>query len=237
MLAELMRFKQGIAVAGTHGKTTTTSLDRQRARRRRARSDVRHRRAPAVGRRQRAPRQGRVPRRRSRRVRRVVPVPAAGARGGHQHRRRPHGDLRPRLRDAEATRSSTSCSACRSTASRWCASTTPNVRDDPAADHQADASPTAWRGRATCARSTCARGAGACASCAQRQADRADLDVELNLPGVHNVLNALAAIAVGREVGVADAAIAKALAEFTRRRPALPALRRRARSTAAARSR
>ena len=41
-----------------------------------------------------------------------------------------------------------------------------------------------------------------------------DLDVELNLPGAHNVQNALAAIAVGREVGVADAAIAKALAEF-----------------------
>ena len=33
-------------------------------------------------------------------------------------------------------------------------------------------------------------------------------------PGVHNVRNALAAIAVGREVGVGDAAIAKALAEF-----------------------
>jgi UDP-N-acetylmuramate--alanine ligase len=41
-----------------------------------------------------------------------------------------------------------------------------------------------------------------------------DLAVELALPGVHNVLNALAAIAVGREVGVADAAIARALAEF-----------------------
>ena len=41
-----------------------------------------------------------------------------------------------------------------------------------------------------------------------------DLVVELNLPGVHNVQNALAAIAIGREVGVADAAIAKALAEF-----------------------
>jgi UDP-N-acetylmuramate--alanine ligase len=41
-----------------------------------------------------------------------------------------------------------------------------------------------------------------------------DLPVELNLPGVHNVQNALAAIAVGREVGVADAAIARALAEF-----------------------
>ena len=26
MLAELMRFKQSVAVAGTHGKTTTTSM-------------------------------------------------------------------------------------------------------------------------------------------------------------------------------------------------------------------
>ena len=41
-----------------------------------------------------------------------------------------------------------------------------------------------------------------------------DLVVELNLPGVHNVRNALAAIAIGREVGVTDEAIAKALAEF-----------------------
>ena len=41
-----------------------------------------------------------------------------------------------------------------------------------------------------------------------------DLPVELNLAGVHNVQNALAAIAVGRQTGVADAAIAKALAEF-----------------------
>ena len=41
------------------------------------------------------------------------------------------------------------------------------------------------------------------------------LDVMLNLPGEHNVLNALAAIAVGREVGAPDAAIAKALAEFS----------------------
>ena len=41
-----------------------------------------------------------------------------------------------------------------------------------------------------------------------------DLPVELNLPGVHNVQNALAAIAIGREAGVIDAAIAKALAEF-----------------------
>jgi len=40
------------------------------------------------------------------------------------------------------------------------------------------------------------------------------LDVTLNLPGRHNVQNALSAIAVGTELGIADAAIAKALAEF-----------------------
>ena len=41
-----------------------------------------------------------------------------------------------------------------------------------------------------------------------------NLAVELAAAGLHNVQNALAAIAIGREVGVADAAIAKALAEF-----------------------
>ena len=40
------------------------------------------------------------------------------------------------------------------------------------------------------------------------------LDVTLNLPGRHNVQNALSAIAVGTELGIADAAIVKALAEF-----------------------
>jgi len=42
----------------------------------------------------------------------------------------------------------------------------------------------------------------------------ADLMVTLNLPGIHNVLNALAAIAVGMEVGVPAQRIVKALAEF-----------------------
>ena len=44
--------------------------------------------------------------------------------------------------------------------------------------------------------------------------DLPDLDVTLNLPGLHNVRNALAAIAVGTEVDVDDAAICKALAQF-----------------------
>ena len=40
------------------------------------------------------------------------------------------------------------------------------------------------------------------------------LSIELNLPGIHNVLNALAAISVATELGVEDAAIVKALADF-----------------------
>lgn len=39
-------------------------------------------------------------------------------------------------------------------------------------------------------------------------------DVMLNLPGEHNVLNALAAVAIASELNVPDAAIVKALAEF-----------------------
>jgi UDP-N-acetylmuramate--alanine ligase len=43
----------------------------------------------------------------------------------------------------------------------------------------------------------------------------APLAVTLNLPGVHNVLNALAAIAVAGEIGVPDAAVVEALSAFT----------------------
>ena len=41
-----------------------------------------------------------------------------------------------------------------------------------------------------------------------------DLDITLNLAGMHNVLNSLAAIAIALEIGVADDAIVAALAEF-----------------------
>jgi len=47
-----------------------------------------------------------------------------------------------------------------------------------------------------------------------RAAGRSPLPVTLNLPGLHNVQNALAAIAIAREVGVDDAAIAQGLAGF-----------------------
>ena len=41
-----------------------------------------------------------------------------------------------------------------------------------------------------------------------------DLNITLNLPGVHNVRNALAAISVAVELGVPDAAVVKALSDF-----------------------
>jgi UDP-N-acetylmuramate--alanine ligase len=50
--------------------------------------------------------------------------------------------------------------------------------------------------------------------CVRTNGSVSRLSIVLNLPGRHNVLNALAAIAVATEVGVADAAIVKALAEF-----------------------
>ena len=40
------------------------------------------------------------------------------------------------------------------------------------------------------------------------------LDVVLNQPGLHNVLNACSAIAIAREIGIADAATQQALADF-----------------------
>lgn len=49
---------------------------------------------------------------------------------------------------------------------------------------------------------------------AHRKNKNTDLDIILNLPGRHNVLNALAAIAVATEIGIDDAAIKKGLENF-----------------------
>ena len=46
------------------------------------------------------------------------------------------------------------------------------------------------------------------------QASASPMAVTLNLPGHHNVLNSLAAIAIGLELGIPEASIVKALAEF-----------------------
>ncbi|HKE44354.1 MAG TPA: UDP-N-acetylmuramate--L-alanine ligase [Steroidobacteraceae bacterium] len=47
-----------------------------------------------------------------------------------------------------------------------------------------------------------------------RPAHEAALKVTVNLPGTHNVLNSLAAIAVGTELGVSDEALSRALENF-----------------------
>ncbi|MBI5107349.1 MAG: UDP-N-acetylmuramate--L-alanine ligase [Rhodocyclales bacterium] len=51
-------------------------------------------------------------------------------------------------------------------------------------------------------------------TCVRTNGSTSRLPIVLNLPGRHNVLNALAAIAVATEVGVGDTAIIKALADF-----------------------
>ena len=60
------------------------------------------------------------------------------------------------------------------------------------------------------------RAATACGrtSTCVRRADATPLAVTVNLPGMHNVLNSLAAIAVALELGDRDEAIQRALAEF-----------------------
>ncbi|MEQ1667881.1 MAG: UDP-N-acetylmuramate--L-alanine ligase, partial [Sulfuriferula sp.] len=49
----------------------------------------------------------------------------------------------------------------------------------------------------------------------QNGGGRKVMEVVLNLPGVHNVLNALAAIAIALEVGASEQSIAQALADFS----------------------
>ncbi len=89
----------------------------------------------------------------------------------------------------------------------------PNVREILPADHQAHRDLRHGRRRAHPRHRASRTTAGRMRFVAQSEG-APDLAVELNLPGLHNVQNALAAIAIGREAGVAAPAIAKALAEF-----------------------
>jgi UDP-N-acetylmuramate--alanine ligase len=50
---------------------------------------------------------------------------------------------------------------------------------------------------------------------ALRNGERAPIDIKLNLPGMHNVLNALAAIAIAWELAIPDGAVQRALANFS----------------------
>ena len=91
----MMRFKDGIAIAGTHGKTTTTSLTASIFGRRGAGPHFRDRRQTHCGGHQCPFGQRQLHRCRGRRIRRIVPIPHAFDGGGNQYRRRPYGHLRP----------------------------------------------------------------------------------------------------------------------------------------------
>ncbi|MEW5771014.1 MAG: UDP-N-acetylmuramate--L-alanine ligase [Pseudomonadota bacterium] len=55
---------------------------------------------------------------------------------------------------------------------------------------------------------------GGMAFTALRNGERSPIAIRLNLPGMHNVLNALAAIAIAWELGIPDGAVQRALASF-----------------------
>ena len=101
MLGELMRLKWSIAVAGTHGKTTTTSLIGALARNRAARPDRDQRRHHQRLRHQHAARRRRLDGGRGRRERRHLHPAAGDDRDRHQHRPRASRFLR-RLRRVAA---------------------------------------------------------------------------------------------------------------------------------------
>ena len=124
MLGELMRFRYSIAVAGTHGKTTTTSLvasilaeggeDPTFVIGGRLKSAGSNARLGA----------GRYLVAEADESDASFTAPAADDRHRHQHRQRSPGHARRRLRAAASRASSSSCTTCRSTASPCCAWTT-----------------------------------------------------------------------------------------------------------------
>ncbi len=101
MLAELMRLKSNVAVAGTHGKTTTTTMVADAAGRRRARPDGDQRRHHPRLWLERADGAGRVDGGRGRRERRHLQPAARDHRHRHQHRPRAHGALGHRREPAQ----------------------------------------------------------------------------------------------------------------------------------------
>jgi UDP-N-acetylmuramate--alanine ligase len=217
MLAELMRLKQGIAIAGTHGKTTTTSLVTSVL----AEAGVDPTfviggKLNSAGANSRLGSGDYI----------VVEADESDASflnlmpilsGGHQHRRRPHGHLRPRLRPAEGRPSSTSCTACRSTARPSSVATTRRAQHHP--DGLAPGHHLRLWGEGRAGARGRRAGAGGRPDAlhlpAPQRVAMPDLDITLNLPGEHNVRNALAAIAVATELELPDAPMVTALAEFS----------------------
>ena len=102
MLAELLRLRQGIAIAGTHGKTTTTSLVASILAEAGMDPTFVIGGQAGSGRLACQARPWRIYRSGGRRVRRLVSLSAARTGGGNQYRCGSHGDLRSRFHQAQA---------------------------------------------------------------------------------------------------------------------------------------
>ena len=183
LLGEVSRLKRSIAVAGTHGKTTTCGMVAHVLVESRPRSGLPDRRRAALDRLERGVGGGGVDRGRGRRVRSLVPGARARRGRGHQHRAGPPPHLPLAERAARRGTSRAFTERARGSADQGGRPTTAEDLELLPARLAASRS----RGRA----------------------------VELNVPGRHNVLNALAALAACREAGVPFAEAAPLLAGFT----------------------
>ena len=114
MLGELMRMKYGIAIAGAHGKTTSTTMMHTVLMAAGSRSDRRDRRPRELARPgERALGQERLPGRRGRRERRLVPDAVADA-SRSSRTSTPSTSITTARSTTSRRRSSTSATACRS---------------------------------------------------------------------------------------------------------------------------
>ncbi len=214
-----MRVKYGVAIAGSHGKTTTTSLVATVLRAAGPRSHRRRRRQDGSARLERAARRRRPARRRGRRERRLVPRAHPDDRGRHQHRRRA-----PRsLRHARA--------ACKDAFVEF-ASARPVLRARRALPRpparRSDLLPRIPRRHVTygvspqsdySARGIQFRGLETSFNAYRRGEPLGGFTVKM--PGAHNVLNCLATIAVADELEVPLDVTKQALADVRRRRAPL----------------
>jgi UDP-N-acetylmuramate--alanine ligase len=213
MLAELMRLKQGIAIAGTHGKTTTTSLVASPAWPRAASipTFVIGGRLNSAGANARwAAASSWSPRPTSR-----MPPSSSFRRWSRSSPTSTPTTWKPTATTSAGSSrpSSISCTACRSTAWPWSARR-PQCARHHSPRRQADRH-LRHRGRSQLPRRGHRRRRRHHALHLRAHQWQRDAPAHRAQPaGRHNVLNALAAIAVATEVGVGDTAIIKALAEF-----------------------
>ena len=213
MLGELMRFRYAIAVAGTHGKTTTTSMVAIDPRRRRSGSDFRHRRPTE---------------KRGRNARlgagkylvaeadesdasfvHLQPMIAIVTNVDNDHLGTHEGDferLKQSFIDFLHNLPFYGLAVIRADDATTM-SLAPRIAR-PFVTYGIETQDADLR-----AVNVVRRGMQTHFDVHQRRNDTT-LAVQLNLPGTHNVLNALAAIAVAAELEVPDAAIKSALADF-----------------------